>query len=167
LQVSSSGIFRIVVPFLLLIACGLLAFQRPLASRVQRRGVARGGAVALDLDLAILAAACGAYLGAAMGVLVLAVLAVLLSDTLQRLNALKSYISLVVNVLAAILVAFIAPVHWEAVALMMPASLIGGRGGATLAMFPGARGVAASRSSACSSPCCCSPACEAARLPYH
>lgn len=134
LEISSNGTFRIVVPFLLLIACGLLAFQRPLSEWVQRRSATRDRALVLALDLAVLAsAAYGAYFGAAMGVLVLAVLAVLISDTLQRLNALKSYISLVVNVIAAVLFAFIAPVHWEAVALMMPASLIGGRGGATLA----------------------------------
>lgn len=134
LELSGKGTFRLVVPFLLLLSCGLLTFQRPLAEWVRRRGTARARALVLALDLAVFAtAAYGAYFGAGLGVLVLAVFGVLIADTIQRLNALKSYVSLIINVLAAVLFAFVAPVHWEAVAVMMPASLIGGRGGAALA----------------------------------
>ncbi|MHB1809394.1 MAG: sulfite exporter TauE/SafE family protein [Solirubrobacteraceae bacterium] len=134
LELSSSSAFRLVVPFLLLLASTLLIGQRALARLVERHRAARVRELALGLDLAVFATAVyGAYFGAAMGVLVLAVFGVLMSETMQRLNALKSYVSLVVNVIAAILFAFVAPVHWEAVAVMMPASLIGGRGGAALA----------------------------------
>jgi uncharacterized membrane protein YfcA len=134
LQLSSAGTFRTVVPFLLLLACVLLVFQRALSEWVLGRDPSRAGGVLIALDLAAFAAAAyGAYFGAAMGVLLLAVLGVLVKDSLQRLNALKSYLSLVVNVVAALLFAYLGPVQWEAVLIMLPASLLGGRAGARLA----------------------------------
>ena len=65
--------------------------------------------------------------------LMLAILGLLVEDTIQRLNALKSYLSLTVNLVGAVLFAIVAPVHWPAVAVMVPASLLGGRTGAIVA----------------------------------
>ena len=75
----------------------------------------------------------GAYFGAAFGVMLLAVLGSLVDDTLQRLNALNRLLVLVVNLLAAAAFAVLAPVDWVAVAVLGPATLIGGFGGANIA----------------------------------
>ncbi len=136
LQISSPDTFRSVVPLLLLPGCLLLVCQKPLAAwifRHHRRG-GSDGPVSAARDIGTLAAATyGAYFGAALWVLMLAILGLLVDDTLQRLNALKSYLSLVVNLIGAVLFAIVAPVHWLAVVVMLPASLLGGRGGAVVA----------------------------------
>jgi uncharacterized membrane protein YfcA len=129
---SSSATFRAVVPYLLLAACGLLAAQRPVGAWVQRNSEDHHRTRGLDVAQFV-AGVYGAYFGAGLGVMLLAVLGVFAPDDIQRLNALKSYLSLIINVLAAILFALMAPVHWAAVALMAPASLLGGFAGARLA----------------------------------
>ena len=75
----------------------------------------------------------GAYFGAGLGVLTLAVLGTFLRDDLQRLNALKGVLSLVINAVAAVSFALFAPVKWDAVAVMLPVSIAGGFLGAWLA----------------------------------
>ena len=75
----------------------------------------------------------GGYFGGALGIVLLAILGALLSDGLQRLNALKGLLSLIVGVVGAINFALFGPVHWGAAALIAAGALIGGRAGAGLA----------------------------------
>jgi len=133
LEVSPVATFRAVVPFLLLLGCILLAFQPPLAGWVgRRRGMRPPSEV--PVRLAVLGAgAYGAYFGAGLGVILLAVLGVLVAETLPRLNALKAYLALVVNALAAALFIVILPVSWPGVLIMAPSSLLGGHVGASAA----------------------------------
>jgi uncharacterized membrane protein YfcA len=137
LSISSTATFRHVVPFLLILACGLLLAQQPLSRAVERRRARRDEErddLGVPVRLATLGATIyGAYFGAAMGIMVLAVFGVLITDTLQRLNALKAFVALTVNVVAAVLFAIFAPVNWTAVVIMAPTSLAGGRAGAALA----------------------------------
>jgi uncharacterized membrane protein YfcA len=133
LEVSPAATFRAVVPFLLLLGCTLLAFQPPIARWVARRRGQRAPSPAPLLVATFAAGSYGAYFGAGLGVILLAVLGVLIAETLARLNALKAYLTLVVNLLAAVLFALILPVSWTAVLIMAPSSLLGGRVGAILA----------------------------------
>jgi uncharacterized membrane protein YfcA len=80
-----------------------------------------------------LAAVYGGYFGAALGVAVLALLNLTLDDTLQRLNALKALLQLVIGGVAALGFALLTSVAWLAVAVMAPASIVGGQVGARLA----------------------------------
>jgi uncharacterized membrane protein YfcA len=136
LAVSSRGLFRAIVPALVLAACLLLAVQpwvtRWLAARGRDEDDRDDGGPAM-LGLSVVAGAYGAYFGAALGVLLLALLGTLVQDTLQRLNALKGLLSLIANWLAAAFFIAFAPVHWEAVAALAPASLLGGRAGVVVA----------------------------------
>lgn len=138
LLVSDPDVFERIVPYLILAACALLAVQQPLARMVQRRAgqgedrSSTGSTVALHL-LQFVGAVYGAYFGAGLGIMMLAVLGVLLVDTLQRLNALKGLMSLVINVVGAVYFAIFADVIWVAVAIMAVAALIGGRVGVALA----------------------------------
>jgi uncharacterized membrane protein YfcA len=65
--------------------------------------------------------------------MMLAILGILLADSLQRLNALKGFLSFVINVVGALFFIVFVPPAWGAVAVIAPAALLGGRTGVTLA----------------------------------
>lgn len=126
LLLAPSGAFDAVVPFLVLLACALLAVQPVLAKVVTRRRHAGHG-----LRGAVFAGAIyGGYFGAGLGIMLLAILEAFLEDDLQRLNALKGLLSLVVAVVSASLVAVFGPVAWGPALLMAAASVAGGWVGA-------------------------------------
>ncbi len=129
---TSPAAFRDVVPWLILFACLLLAVQ-PLVSRwlTGARHAVHTSPLLIAGDAA--GGVYGAFFGAGLGVLLLGVLGLFLSDSLQRLNALKGVISMVVNGVAAVCFAIAAPVSWPVVAAMAPAAFAGGFAGAALA----------------------------------
>ncbi len=85
-----------------------------------------------------LSAIYGSYFGAGLGVMLLAVLGILVADTLQRLNGLKSWLSFLINGIAVVVFAFGADVDWAACAILAVGSLAGGRFGAGYARRLGA-----------------------------
>jgi uncharacterized protein len=131
--ISSQQAFEGVVPFLVLAACALLAAQPAIGRRIGDRAGEGGRPGAGALVCQTLAAVYGGYFGAALGVAVLAILATFIDDTLQRLNALKALLQLVIGGTAALGFALLTPVAWGAVAIVGPASLAGGLIGARLA----------------------------------
>ena len=130
---TSPAAFRAVVPWLLIAACGLLAAQRPLARRLSRAHGEGANVSAPLMACDAVAGVYGAFFGAGLGVLQLAVFGLFLTDSLQRLNALKGVVSMVVNGVAAVCFAIAAPVSWPVVAAMAPAAFAGGFAGAALA----------------------------------
>ena len=74
----------------------------------------------------------GGYFGAAQGVLLMAVMGIGIPETLQRLNAVKNVLALLVNAVAGVLFVFVADVDWRVVALIGVGSVIGGQIGATV-----------------------------------
>jgi uncharacterized membrane protein YfcA len=124
-------VFNAVVPVLIVVAVGLVIAQPWLAKRVQRHGSNRWQAVALRVGV-FLNAIYGGYFGAAQGVILVSLLAVVLADSLQHINALKNAIIMLVNGTAAILFLFIAHISWEPAFLLAVSSIIGGRVGASL-----------------------------------
>lgn len=138
LLLTPGEVFRQVVPFLILAACALLVLQPRLARAVAARqavgtgtGTGRPSPV-LQVGL-LLSAVYGAYFGAGLGVLLLGVLGVFLSDRLARVNALKNVLSLLINTVALVAFGLFGPVAWEAVAVLALASLAGGYLGARVA----------------------------------
>jgi uncharacterized membrane protein YfcA len=131
--VSSQQAFEGIVPFLVLAACALLAAQPAIGRRIGDHAGEGGRPGAGALVGQTLAAVYGGYFGAALGVAVLALLATFIDDTLQRLNALKALLQLVIGGTAALGFALLTPVAWGAVAIVGPASLAGGLIGARLA----------------------------------
>lgn len=134
LLLTPESAFEAIVPFLIVFACGLLAFQGRLralagAHRIERAGGA-GPALAGGV---FLLAVYGAYFGAGLGILTLAVLGALLPDDVQRSNALKTVLSLVINGVAVAIFAVWGPVRWGAAAIMAAGAIIGGYGGGRLA----------------------------------
>lgn len=127
------AVFDAVVPFLVLAGSLLLAAQPRISRLVRRRTAAEEGHTVQLHAALFLAAVYGAYFGGGLGVILLAVLGIFVNDHLQRLNGLKSAISLLVNTIALVAFALFGPVHWLSVAIVAPASLLGGYAGAGLA----------------------------------
>ncbi|GCA95219.1 sulfite exporter TauE/SafE family protein [Microcystis aeruginosa] len=132
---SSDQVFDRLIPFLILLAAALLAFQDTLRSCLQRRqGDKKGNIPEIWAFLPIaLASIYGGYFGAGLGVIKLAILGLFLKDNLTRLNALKQLLSLVVNVAASWFFLFSNQVYWSAAIVVAIGSLIGGLLGGKLA----------------------------------
>jgi len=129
--------FDVVVPFLLVFASLLLAGQERLARWLLGRTPQAHGAWWAALPVG-LAAVYGGYFGAGLGVIVLAALAVVLEDSLVRVNALKQTVSLAVNVAAALVFVVSGRVDWPVAGVMFIGSLVGGGiGGAIASRVPG------------------------------
>ena len=129
---TSERAFQTIVPFLLLFAAGLLALQGKLRKYItEHTGGQRPMAVAA---LPVGAAAIyGAYFGAGMGVIILAILAVVIDDKLIRTNALKQLMSLLINTCAAIVFLIFGELDWQVALIIAVASLAGGLAGGKLA----------------------------------
>ncbi len=136
LLATSEGAFEYIVPFLIIFATGLTAFQRRLTELAETHRLAARSAEdtpALLVAAVFLFAVYGAYFGAGLSIMVFAVLSVIVPDDLQRLNALKGLLSLIINAVAVIYFAAFGPVEWGPAAVMAIGALAGGYLGAGLA----------------------------------
>jgi hypothetical protein len=135
---TSERMFREIVPYLILLASALLAAQKPVRAWVQRRlpdaaaGPARWHEARALVPIG-LAAVYGGYFGAGLSVIVLAVLALALDDTLTRLNALKQAIAFATNTAAAVLFVFSGKTVWTVAGVMAVGAVAGGVLGGRLA----------------------------------
>jgi uncharacterized membrane protein YfcA len=131
---TSNAVFAAVVPWLILAACALLLAQPVVTSRVQSTRPEREQHRSPLLAVAqFLGGIYGAFFGAGLGVMMLAVLGLFIRDDLQRINALKAMLSVVINVVAAVYFMLFGPVSWIAALVMVPASAAGGYAGVSLA----------------------------------
>ncbi len=122
--------FDLIVPVLVLFSSLMLAFQPRLKKWAGGGGGERWGLLTLGV---LGAAVYGGYFGGALGVILLGTLALGLSDSLRRLNALKAALSLVNGTVSLIAFAFFGPVFWPAALVAAPATLLGGYLGARMA----------------------------------
>lgn len=133
---TSDNTFRKLIPYLILLAVGLLFFQDRLRNWVMGR-VSESGAKTMHEAWSILpvipAAVYGGYFGAGVSVMVLAVLGLVLDDSLTRLNALKQAVSFSINIAAAVFFVFSGQVLWMVALVMAIGALAGGALGGRLA----------------------------------
>lgn len=126
--------FERIVPVLVGLALVLVACQPWIAERVRRRrragGPARRDGGPLLFGGLTLASVYGGYFSAAQGIVYVALMGILLDDTLQRLNAVKNVLAAVVSTVAALLFLFFADFDWTAVFLIATGSALGGLLGA-------------------------------------
>jgi len=131
------GVFEVVVPALIIVACVLVVLQPRLSAWVAARGKERaehGGPVLFAC--VFLAGVYGGYFGAAQGVLIIGLLGIFLTESLQRVNAGKNVLVTIVNGAAAVVFLIFAHLNWL-VALLIAAgsssgALIGARVGRRL-----------------------------------
>jgi uncharacterized membrane protein YfcA len=132
---TGEKLFKELVPYLILLASGLLAIQEPVRAWLMRRMGEHHEAKLEKLTwLPVgLASIYGGYFGAGLSVIVLSALGLTLNDTLTRLNALKQAVAFSVNVAAATFFIFSGQVVWSAALVMAVGALIGGTLGGKLA----------------------------------
>jgi uncharacterized protein len=137
------GVFKLVVPGLIIAGCLLVLIQPNLAAWVAgrradagRRPLGPGSEDRQDhvgpvlLAGVFLTGAYGGYFGAAQGVLLVGLLGIFMTDSLQRVNAGKNVLVTIVNTTAAAIFVIFAHIAWIAVALIAAGSAVGGVVGA-------------------------------------
>ena len=151
LVVLPNHTFRVVVPYLILLACGLLAFGRRLSpssptvtagaadpvteavtdpasvarSTTRTRALAQAGGI-------FVSAVYGGFFGAGLGIVLLAVLGLFSAESLTKLNALKQALSFITNIVAAAFFVVSGRTVWVLVPVMALGSLAGGTIGGRL-----------------------------------
>ncbi len=131
LLVGPEDTFSVLAPWLVLLACALLAIQ-PLVARWITRVEHHSAPARLTVTVAV-ASIYGGYFGAGLGIVLLAALGLTLEEPLQRLNALKQVLSLTVAVVSAVAVALFGPVAWLSTLVVGAGTLVGGRVGVGVA----------------------------------
>lgn len=135
--------FAAIVPVLLAISLILVVIQPRVQAAVRRRRAAQAatastaagqGSAAFTMAGVFLAGVYGGYFGAAQGVLLVGLLGALLPESLQRVNALKNALTVMVNAMAALTFLAVAMerIDWWLVAAVAAGSSIGGLVGARI-----------------------------------
>jgi uncharacterized membrane protein YfcA len=123
--------FEAAVPWLIVFACVVLAFQGQLKRLVASAPRANHPAALWVAQLLI--SIYGGYFGAGIGILMLAAMGILLPSSIQHANALKVLFSLLINAVAAVIFVAMGAVRAPEAVLMAVASIAGGFAGARLA----------------------------------
>lgn len=122
--------FKDVVPWLIVLAVVMVILQPRLTRALTRRqGTAEHGGLVVRLG-SLLTGVYGGYFGAAQGVILIAILAICIDDSLQRLNGYKNVAAGCVNLIAGVLFVFFAPVNWTIVGIIAISSVLGAQVGA-------------------------------------
>ncbi len=124
-----AGAFKDIVPVLIVLALVLVIVQPRLSAKFASR--ADGERVAVTPLLWVLVfgtGVYGGYFGAAQGVILVAIMGVLLDESLQRINAAKNVLAGLVNGVAAIVFILVSRSHvnWLAAGLIAVGSVLGG-----------------------------------------
>ncbi len=132
--------FKAIVPVLIGLALVMVIAQPRLAAWVARRQAARGARGAAGRAhasggpvlwvLIFITGVYGGYFGAAQGVLLIGLLGIAFTDTLQRLNAAKNVLAALVNGIAAVIFIAVTHIAWVAAGLIAAGSILGGQIGA-------------------------------------
>lgn len=133
LLAASPGTFDAVVPWLVLGATLAILLKDALWKVARTAGRAtRRRRVAVGVGLTLMAVY-GGYFGAGIGIVTLALLALLHQMNIHQMNAMKSVIAGVINGVAAVFFLARGAANLSAASAMLVGSVIGGFGGAALA----------------------------------
>jgi hypothetical protein len=162
LLVLPAGAFKAIVPVLIGIALVMVIFQPRLSKWVAAREAARAGTPAEAPDggtggpsavgvvapaaqetalqvggpvllvLVFLSGVYGGYFGAAQGVLLLGLMGVAFTDSMQRINAVKNVLAGLVNAIAAVVFVLATRIDWGAAGLIAAGAILGGQLGARI-----------------------------------
>jgi uncharacterized membrane protein YfcA len=128
--------FMRVLPWLTLGATLLFAFGKKLAGGRQSvlEHEATGTALAAATLFQLVVAVYGGYFGGGMGIVMLAMLAVLGMTDIHTMNALKSVMAFVINGVAVVTFIVARAVYWKHGAIMIAGGILGGYVGAHYAL---------------------------------
>lgn len=133
---TNESSFRFLIPYLILSATVLLAFQGTLKTwlitKTQKQSTAPKSNVWMYI-LIFFASVYGGYFGAGLGVILMAILGLVINENLSKLNVLKQAISFCINITAAIYFSFSGKAEWAFVFAMAVGAIAGGVTGGKLA----------------------------------
>ena len=130
LLVTSNHAFRVIVPWLMLLATLLFACGPWLMANLHRSEPP--GRVATTVGV-FLVSVYGGYFNGGLGIMLLALLGLLGYADLNFMNGLKNLISVVLTAIAVLVYAVGNTVVWSDALIMMPAAVAGGYAGARIA----------------------------------
>jgi uncharacterized protein len=121
--------FRILVPWLILLATILLALQNQIKAWIIKRGLMNKAENLWKsplILLVLLASVYGGYFGAGVSVIILAVLALIYNESITKLNAIKQALAFSINISAAVYFCFSGKVIWITALVMAVGAIAGG-----------------------------------------
>lgn len=131
------GMFEQMIPYLMLLAT-VVFIASPLVTRLTRHlngasdtvgPLRRGILMVVYLAVAIY----GGFFGAGLGILTLAVLALLGGENIHEMNALKTLQATLINGVAVVTFVLAGIIQWPQMLVMTTGAIIGGYGGAAVA----------------------------------
>jgi len=121
---TSTRMFDRVIPWLILLAALLLLFQPTVKSFALKHG--RTTSPATGAVLQLLVSIYGGYFGAGMGIMMLAAFALFMEGTIHELNAVKSWLGLVINFAASVMFVFQRIIDPTVAIVLTMGSVVGG-----------------------------------------
>lgn len=126
LMVLPGEVFDAVVPALVALSAVLMAFQNTIRKWLGTPAEEAGDRTVLLTVGIFLASIYGGYFGGARSVILIAILVLAATDSMRRLNALKSWLGMIGSAATLVVYSLIAPVDWLAVAMLVPTTVLGG-----------------------------------------
>jgi len=131
LLISGNGVFFYLVPWLLAAATLVFTLSRHIVKRVTQGRHRRSEAQLTVMEF--LSAVYGGYFGAAIGILLLASMALAGEEDMQSANAQRNFLVCFINGVAALLFIATGVVDWAVAVIVMAGSIAGGYFGARVA----------------------------------
>ena len=126
---TNEKVFSNLVPYLILMATGLLILQNVIKKWLVKRSgnTVRGyKSKAFIALLILLSAIYGGYFGAGLGVILMAVLGLSFNNSMTAINVLKQAISFSINIAASIYFIFSNKIIWSIAFTMIVGAILGG-----------------------------------------
>lgn len=131
--VVSPRLFDVLIPWLILLATVMFAASGQLTRWLGRHAASVQGSRAGLLAGQLLVAVYGGFFGGGMGIMMLALYSLFALDTLTRMNALKTWLSVLISGVAVLAFVVAGIVDWPAALVMLAGTISGGVAGARLA----------------------------------
>ncbi len=131
----SPDTFKVLVPWLILVAAVLFAVQPQVAKLMgigQTHSAPSGGTLAGIIGFQFLVAVYGGYFGAGIGILMLSSLAMMGISDIHVMNGLKIVLNALINGVSVVWFIWRNEVKWEYAAIMAVSAIVGGYLGASV-----------------------------------
>ena len=131
--VVSPRLFDVLIPWLILLATAMFAFSATLTRWMSQHAANVGRSTGALLLGQFVVSIYGGFFGGGMGIMMLALYSLFALDTLTRMNALKTWLSVLISGIAVLTFIVAGLVDWPAALVMLAGTICGGVAGARLA----------------------------------
>lgn len=130
--IVSPRLFDLLIPWLILLATAMFAFSSTLTRWMSHHAIDARQHTGLLLLSQLLVSIYGGFFGGGMGIMMLALYSLFSLDTLTRMNALKTWLSVLISGVAVLTFIVADLVDWPAALVMLLGTILGGVSGARL-----------------------------------